>query len=411
MKMKFRFLGGAETVGRMGMTMEHDGETMLIDYGMNPSKPPEYPLQAPRIKHCFLTHSHLDHSGMIPSIVGRDRCELFTTPLTAEVGELMMHDSLKIAKTEDYPLPYTTGDIERTMKDVVPLTFGDTIELKNTDVKFHSAGHVPGAAMFEFIKDTNTLYTGDIHTIRTRLVDGARPVKCENLFIEGTYGGRIHPDRKTTEKEFIEKIEEVVDRGGTVLIPSFAIGRTQEIMILLRNLGYDMWVDGMGKTVTRLYMEYPEYMLDAKDLKAARRSFVEVKTSSMRREAKRAEVIITTGGMLDGGPVLQYIKALKDDPRNAILLVGYQADDTNGRFLLDTGMVKLHGEPTPIHCEVMKFDFSAHADHKQIVEFVRECDPTNVVIMHSDTREMFLEDLADYNVILPMEGEEFELEI
>ena len=179
----------------------------------------------------------------------------------------------------------------------------------------------------------------------------------------------------------------------------------------LRNLGYDMWVDGMGKTVTRLYMEYPEYMLDAKDLKAARRSFVEIKTSSMRREAKRAEVIITTGGMLDGGPVLQYIKALKDDPRNAILLVGYQADDTNGRFLLDTGMVKLHGEPTPIHCEVMKFDFSAHADHKQIVEFVRECDPTNVVIMHSDTREMFLEDLADYNVILPMEGEEFELEI
>lgn len=411
MKMKFRFLGGAEIVGRMGMTMEHDGKTMLMEYGMNPTKPPEYPLQAPRIKHCFLTHSHLDHCGMIPSVVGRDRCELFTTPLTAEVGELMMHDSLKIAKTENYPLPYTTGDIERTMKDVVPLTFGDVIELDGIDVKLHSAGHIPGATMFEFIKDTNTLYTGDIHTIRTRLVDGARPVKCENLFIEGTYGGRIHPDRKTTEKEFLEKIAEVVDRGGTVLIPSFAIGRTQEIMILLKNLGYDMWVDGMGKSVTRLYLEYPEYMLNAKDLKAAKRKFVEIKTSSMRREAKRAEVIVTTGGMLDGGPVLNYIRALKDDPRNAILLVGYQADDTNGKLLMETGLININGEPTPINCEVQKFDFSAHADHKQIVEFVRACDPTNVVLMHSETREMFLEDLADYNVILPVGGEEFELDV
>ncbi len=411
MKMKFRFLGGAENVGRMGMTMELNGETTLMEYGLSPTKPPEYPLPAPRIKHTFLTHSHLDHCGMIPAVVGRDRCELFCTPLTAEVGEIMMHDSLKIAKAEDYPMPYSTGDIERTMKDVVPLTFGDVIELNGYDVKLHSAGHIPGATMFEFIGDRNTLYTGDLHTIRTRLVDGARPVKCDNLFIEATYGGRTHPDRKQSEKEFLEKVREVVDRGGTALIPSFAVGRTQELMILLKDQGYDMWVDGMGRAVTRLFLEYPEYLLNARDLKSAKRNFNEVKTSSMRRDARRAEVIVTTGGMLDGGPVLNYIKALKDDPRNAILLVGYQAEDTNGRMLMETGMVKIDGETTFINCEVQKFDFSAHADHKQIVEFVRECDPTNVVLMHSETRELFLDDLSDYNVILPMVGEEFELEI
>ena len=114
MKMKFRFLGGADTVGKMGMTMENGNETYLVEYGMAPTKPPEYTLMAPRIKHAFLTHSHLDHCGMIPAVCGRDRCELFATPLTAEVGEIMMHDSLKIAKAENYPLPYTTGDIERT---------------------------------------------------------------------------------------------------------------------------------------------------------------------------------------------------------------------------------------------------------------------------------------------------------
>ena len=411
MEMKFRFLGGAEMVGRMGMTMEGAGKTILIEYGMSPTKPPEYPLQAPRVDHTLLTHCHLDHCGMIPAVCGRDKCELFTTPLSAEVGEIMMYDSLKIAKAENYPLPYTNGDIERTMKNVVPITFGDTIELGKIDVSMYSAGHIPGAAMFRFGVDTTTLYSGDIHTVKQRLVDGAKPIDCQNLFIEGTYGGRVHPDRKTVEKEFLDKIAEVVDRGGTVLIPSFAIGRTQEIMILLRNLGYEMWIDGMGRSVTRLYLDYPEYLADPKALKNARRKFNEVRNANMRKDAGRAEVIVTTGGMLDGGPVLGYLKRLKDDPRNAVLLVGYQAEDTNGRLLIDSNCVMVEGEMVKINCEIQKFDFSAHADHPQLIQFIKDCNPENVVIMHSETRELFLDDLADYNVILPETGKEFTLDV
>jgi putative mRNA 3-end processing factor len=411
MEMKFKFLGGADMVGRMGMTIEGAGKTLLMEYGMSPTKPPEYPLQAPKIDHVLLTHSHLDHCGMVPRICGRDRCELFTTPLSAEVGEIMMYDSLKIAKAENYPLPYTTGDIERTMRNVVPMTFGDTFDLGKIEVTMHSAGHIPGASMFEFGVDTKTLYSGDIHTIRQRLVDGARPVDCENLFIEGTYGGRTHPDRKTVEKEFLDKIAEVIDRGGTVLIPSFAIGRTQEIMILLKNQGYEMWVDGMGRSVTRLYIDYPEYLADAKALKNAKRKFNEVRNANMRKDAGRAEVILTTGGMMDGGPVLGYLSRIKDNPKNAVLLVGYQADDTNGRRLMDTGTIVIEGEPVKVNCEVQKYDFSAHADHGQLVQFIKDCDPKNVIIMHSETRELFLDDLADYNVILPKTGEEFTLDV
>ena len=412
MKMEFKFLGGADMVGRMGMTMTTpNGKTMLVEYGMSPTKPPEYPLACPKVDHVFLTHCHLDHCGMIPQVCGRQNTELFTTPLTAEIGEIMMYDSLKIAKAEEYPLVYGTGDIERTMNNVIPLTFGDTIELGKIDVTMHSAGHIPGAAMFEFGCDTSTLYSGDIHTIKQRLVEEALPVKCENLFIEGTYGGRVHPDRETTEREFLNKIAEVNDRGGTVLIPSFATGRTQEIMLLLRNLGYDMWVDGMSRSVTRLYMDYPEYVRDFKKMKAARRKFTEVRNPSMRSSAKKAEVIVTTGGMMDGGPVLNYLKHLKDNPKNAILLVGYQAEDTNGRLLLETGCVMMEGELTKIECEVIKYDFSAHADHQQLVQFIEKCDPSNVIIMHSETRELFLPDLEKYNVILPKTGETFTLEV
>ena len=411
MIMKFRFLGGADVVGRMGMTIEGDNKTMLVEYGMSPTKPPEYPLTPPRIDHLFLTHCHLDHCGTVPVVCQRDNCEVFTTPLSAEISEIMLYDSLKIAAAEGFREPYTVGDVEKTMNLVVPFTFKDTIELGKVDVTLHSAGHIPGAAMFEFKCDNSTLYTGDLHTANQKLVLGARPVKCKNLIIEGTYGGRNHPSRDETAEEFIAKIDEVIDRGGTVIIPCFAVGRSQEIMIILKDLDYEMWVDGMGKSVTELFLNYPEYMRDARTMRNAKKVFKEVKNSSMRKHAAKGQIIVTTGGMLDGGPVLGYLKLFKDDPKSAVLLVGYQAEDTNGRLLLETGSMMLDGELVKIKCEVKKYDFSAHAGHDEIVEFAKKCNPENIVLMHSETRELFLPDLQDYNVILPELGKEFELDV
>ena len=146
MKMKFKFLGGADMVGRMGMTMEGDGMTVLVEYGLSPTKPPEFPIPAPKIDYMFLTHSHLDHCGMVPQVVGRDRCDLFTTPLTAEISELMMKDTLKIAKAEDYVQPYSMDDIEKTMRSVVPMTYGDDITINHVDVSMLDAGHIPGGS-------------------------------------------------------------------------------------------------------------------------------------------------------------------------------------------------------------------------------------------------------------------------
>lgn len=217
--------------------------------------------------------------------------------------------------------------------------------------------------------------------------------------------------KKTTIENFIAKVDEVIDRGGTVIIPCFAVGRTQEIMILLKDLGYDMWVDGMGRSVTRLFLDYPEYLRDPRALKSARRAFTEVRNSGMRKQANKGQIIVTTGGMLDGGPVLGYLRDLKNDPKNAILLVGYQAENTNGRLLMEQGCIVVDKEIVKIECEVQKFDFSAHAGHDELINFINRCDPENVIIMHSETRELFLPDLQDYNVILPNTGEEFELDV
>ena len=145
--------------------------------------------------------------------------------------------------------------------------------------------------------------------------------------------------------------------------------------------------------------------------RTAKKRFHEVRRPANRDAAIKGQIIVTTGGMLDGGPVLRYLNQLKNDPKSAILLVGYQAEDTNGRLLMEEGCVKIDGEIVKIECELQKYDFSAHADHSQIVDFVKACDPDNVIIMHSEAREAFLDDLSDYNVILPQTGEEFELDV
>jgi putative mRNA 3-end processing factor len=420
--MKIKFLGGADVVGRMGMLMYNKGATLLFEYGMSATKPPSFPEPAPPVDHALLTHCHLDHCGMIPWLCARYDTKIAATPSTIAVSQLIMQDSIKVADSEGYRRQYQPEDIRRAMSSFVPLAFGDVFDVGGFEVELHSAGHVPGAAMFELRGDQTTLFTGDMHTYNTRLVYGAHPVKCDNLIMEATYGGRLHPDRLKTEYQFVQKVKEVVGRGGKVIVPCFAVGRTQEVMLILKDMKLDMWVDGMGKTVNRLYLDYPEYLRNEKQFKQARNRFNEVRTPSGRDRARKGNVIVTTGGMMDGGPVMEYLKVVKDDPKSAILLTGFQVDGSNGRMLLDKGkilykrpgvaelLVPEVAEEMKIKCEVQQFDLSAHADHNELLAFVRGCDPEKVVLMHSDTREAIAKDLEDeYQVILPRTNQEIEL--
>jgi len=421
--MKLQFLGGADIVGRLGMLLNNNGATILFEYGMRPSKPPSYPIEAPHVDHAFLTHCHIDHSGMIPWLCKKYDTRVAATPSTINVTQILLQDTLKVADAEGYARPFEPEDIRTAMQHFEPYNFGERLDVGGFEITLHAAGHVPGAAMFELRGDKTTVFTGDMHTYNTRLVYGAHPIKCDNLIIEATYGGRLHPDRMKTEYQFIQKVKEVVDRGGKVIIPCFAVGRTQEVMLILKDLKLDMWVDGMGKTINRLYLEHPTYLRSEKALKQAMRRFSEVRTPAGRDRARKGEVIVTTGGMLDGGPALDYIDHVKDDPKSAILLTGYQVEGSNGRNLTQKGTLFLNRGARrrvaeeiqekvefKIKCEVQQFDLSAHADHNELLTFIRGCDPENVVLMHSEAREILAKDLVDeFNVLIPQTGEEFEL--
>ncbi len=411
MKIEGEFLGGGHEVGRLGIHLKCDRSRLLFDYGMTAQAPPLYPKEAPPIDRMFLTHSHLDHCGMIPWLTARYDIDIVATPMSREIALLLMEDSIKVAQSEGYPEPYTAGDVKVARRHFRETGFGRTTRVNGLQVKAHSAGHIPGATMYELEGDRTTLVTGDIHTIDTRLVKGAKPVKCDNLIMESTYSGRNHEERSKTEYRLLKKIEEVHDRGGKAIIPAFAVGRSQELLLLLKDTRREFWLDGMGRKVSKIYVSMPDYVRSGKRLRQAVNRTKMVKSAHSRTRAAKSDTIVTTSGMLDGGPVVGYLEQLKDDPNSAVLLTGYQVEGSNGRKLLKDGAIDIKGASVGINCEVAQFDFSAHAGHDQLLEFAKECSPETIVLCHGDNRELLAEDLRKegFEVLLPMNGERFEL--
>ena len=405
------FLGGGSEVGKLGLVLEIEDIRLLLDYGISPTKPPSYPMEAPPVDLALLTHAHLDHCGMFPYLVKEQDVPIWTTDLTREVSNILHVDSLKVAKVEGYAYPYDKVDVKEAYHRVIPIKPFETRPIGDLDLKTYPAGHIPGSLMFKIENSSKSiLFSGDINTIDTRLLLGTKPVKCDILFLEGTYSGRDHPDRKELEKEFIDTIDEVVSKGGIAIIPVFAVSRSQEIAMILSNSGFDVWMDGMGEKIAKIFLRYPRYLRSEKNLRKALSRVRMVKTSQNRKHALKGEVILTTSGMLDGGPVLWYLEKLRKDPKSAILLTGYQVEGTNGRQLLDKGSLDFYGVSQKVECQVYYFDFSAHAGHKELVNFAKGCSPEKVVLFHSDNREPLAEDLKDFaEVIIPENGKPFSL--
>jgi len=405
--MKIQFLGGSNEVGSLSMVLEMANIQLLFEYGMTPGKPPSFPLPAPPVDLTLLTHAHLDHSGMIPWLCSKYDQTILATKLTGEISNLLHKDSIKIAKMEGYAAPYSTTNIKEAERSLIPVDMSQKRDIGNDhEVFFHSAGHIPGSLMFEIVGQKKMLFTGDFNTKDTRLMKAAKPVPCDVLFMETTYAGREHPNREELEKKFLDKIEEVVTRGGVVVIPAFAVARSQEIVLVLKNAGYNVWFDGMGRKISKLFLKHPRYLRSSDNLKKALNQINFVHSDHGRKLALNAEVIITSSGMMDGGPVLSYMNKLKNDPKSAVLLTGYQVEGTNSRLLIEKGKLDFYGVTENVECEVGYFDFSAHAGHSELIDFARACKPEKIVLFHGENREIIVEPLGDIaEIYTPHNGE------
>ena len=412
--LRYHYLGGGNEVGNVGIVLEDPtSNRLLLDYGIAPTKPPRYPNEAPQVSHAIITHSHIDHLGMVPWLASNHNSTLHGTELTAAISEMMWYDCHKVSSIEGYPLPWDKRDIDLALSAWDTHKFNAPWTQDDWKLELHRAGHIPGAAMLHVeTPNKSVLFSGDFDTRDSQLTTGAKPVKTDVLFVEGTYGGRDHPPKQEENERFIERVIEVVDRGGTALVPAFANGRTQDVVMLLHKLlpELDVHVDGMGKRVAKLQMQHPETLRDPSALESAWKWCRRVSSKSDRKKALDADVIVSTSGMMDGGPSIWYLNRLRHDRKNAILLTGYQARNTGGRRLLEERKVPIFGKLANIELDVDQYSFSTHAGHKEIVQFAEECQAEDVVIYHSDpnmARPPLAEELESkgHNVHLPKNGE------
>ena len=415
---RFHYLGGGNEVGNVGCIIEDSqGTRILLDYGLAPTDPPRYPNESPKVTDCIITHSHIDHIGMAPWLASHHTTKLHGTFLTGAIARPMWNDCYKVSRLEGYPLSWDKRDIDEALDLWHSHNFNEPVTFNNWKWQLLPAGHIPGAAMVNIETPTHKiLFTGDFDTRDSPLVKGAKPKECDILFVEGTYGGRAHPNKEEEKQRLLNRIIDVIDRQGTCLIPAFANGRTQDILMTLHQSGLnlDVHIDGMGKFLAKLYLEHPEYLRESQELEAALKWAKKVSSKTDRKKALNADVIITTSGMLDGGPAIWYLNRLKDDLRNAILLTGYQANGSGGRMLLDEGKIPIFGNKTQVDLEIDQFTFSTHSGHEEILQFAKSCNAKHVVVYHTDpnhARPPLAEALEaqGHKVICPINGKSYNI--
>jgi putative mRNA 3-end processing factor len=321
--------------------------------------------------------------------------EVYCTPITAKLSALLARDTLKIAGKKGHVIPYYTEEIQEFERKVRVKGYRKEFNTNGYSVCFYDAGHIPGSSMIHIEKEKQTLfYTGDLNTIATELQKCADTDFPESdiLLIESTYFGRNHTPRKTLEERFIKSIRETIDIGGRAIIPAFGIGRTQEIMLILKKHGLHAYVDGMGVDVFNLFKRSPEYVSDINKLEKAFTSTNIVKREDRETIINKPSIIVTSAGMLNGGPVLYYIDEIYNDPKSKIFLTGYQADDTNGKSALTRGYIVNGKRTVHLNCRLELYDFSAHCGDVQLKEVVKKfCDngTETVIAVHGDNTEGF----------------------
>ena len=413
-------LGGCREVGRNAFMLSTPETRILIDCGVSVGSEGMPYLYAPEvtpisdIDAVVITHAHLDHSGLVPLLYlyGYDGPIYLTQP-TRDLMALLLLDYLEVSAREGKKMPYKSALIRDAIRHTIPLKYGDVTDIA-PDVKLtlYNAGHILGSSIAYFHAGNglyNVAFTGDMKYERTFLFDPAFNsfTRLEALVMESTYGGMhdFQPSRREAEKNLKEVIEKTLKQGGKVIIPAFAVGRSQEVMIALEGMQLEVpvYLDGMIWEATAIHSAYPEYL--NKNLKNTIYQgenpflsdiFVQVDDAEKRRgiiEGTESSIILSTSGMLNGGPVLEYLKGLASDDRNMLIFVGYQAEGTLGRRIQkgwDEIQLSADGKMVNIKIRMSTATidgFSGHSDRNQLLDYVKRIRPlpSKVMCMHGES--------------------------
>lgn len=420
------FLGGAGTVTGSKTLLEFDGQKILIDCGLfqglkvlRQKNWQPLPVNPSSINSVIITHAHLDHVGYIPLLVKNGFSgNIYATPPTCDLAKIILLDSAKLQEEEAWlanqggyarhtpakPL-YTINDAEKSFKHFVPIEDENWVPLRNDfSFRFLRNGHILGSAFVEIIlKGKKIVFSGDLGRANPLLLEP--PVKiseADYLILESTYGDRDHP-KMPAESVLASIVIDALRKKGNLIIPTFAVERAQEIMFLLNSLksknmipsNIPIYLDSpMGIDATDVMMKYPAWhILSTEFCNRICQNIIKVRelkeTLNIIRENK-PKIIIAGSGMLSGGRALEYLKAYADDTKTTVLFVGYQAEGTRGRAMLQGAKhIKIHGNYYKINAQVKEISsFSGHADQSEILDWLSNFSkkPQKIFLNHGELK-------------------------
>ncbi len=424
-------LGGYREVGRSAHLLQTRDSKVLIDCGIDVSAKDENSegtpyLNAPElmpleeIDGIVLTHAHLDHSGIIPALYKYGfKGPVYTTAPTRDLAALLQLDYIKVNVSDARDPPYQSKHVREQVMRTIPLEYGETTDIApDIRLTMHNAGHILGSAVAHMHigdGDYNVAITGDIKYDDTWLFNQARNKfpRVETVVIESTYGG--YDDLQPSRKDAVEQLKDILDqalnnRNGKVIMPVFAVGRAQEVMLVIEEAirkeelpKTSIYLDGMIWEATAIHTAYPEFLNNSLKKKIFHEDenpflsdiFKEVGSMDKRKDICDSEepaIVLATAGMMNGGPVLEYFKSWGDDPESTLIFVGYQGKGTIGNKI-QRGYDKLtlteKGEKIdiPVRLNVHTCEgFSGHSDRIQLLHYISKMQPTpdRVLVCHGE---------------------------
>ena len=457
-KVRVTILGSGLEVGGNAFLIETKESKILVDAGLRFSSDEFFPYfdffnssLISELDAIVITHAHMDHVGLVPYLYKYGyRGPAYCTEPTKHLAVLVLRDYVNISLRSGYLTPYSVSDIDEFLKHCIVLDYDKVYDIApDIRLTLYNAGHILGSALVHIhIAEGihNIVFASDLKYSNTRLLDAGVNVfpRIETVFLEATYGGKndLHLPRHIAENQLVALIKHIIKNNGKLLIPSFAVGRAQELLITLWHIfeekklvsPINVYTAGMIQEATSIHLASPsflskriQHLILSKDTNPFLADyFIGVETQQEIVEVanrKEPAIIISTNGMLQGGPIMEFIKYLAGDPNNVLLFVSYQASGTLGRqiqrgartirFISGGDIIR----ELAIKMQVRSIrGFSGHSDHTELIKFISEMQPNkpkNVVLVHGDPPKIHelarsLHELR-VNVVIPKNGDTISL--